>query len=190
MSEVGPCDAHIETMPNGRRFYFDQPDFRIEEIAWHSAHLCRFTGGVKFFYSVAQHMLLCSYLTKGDPLEALLHDGVEFALNDVNSPAKRSLPDYRAMEKRLYKPMARQFGIPEELTAEAHEADGEALIIEADALQHSRGRNMMQYRQYKHALEYGYTIKELPQAEVREAFLNRFHELTRQRDQVGASWLR
>jgi hypothetical protein len=193
MSERGPVDAHIETMPNGRRFYFDRPEFRIEEIAWHTSHQCRYTGGVKFFYSVLQHMLMCSYLTKGDPLEAMIHDGVEFALNDVNSPAKHGyLQDYVALEKRLYLPMAQQFGIPVEMTHEAHDADAEALIIEADILLPSRGRSFMLYRQYKYALDLGmgHMIQELPPAFVRKQYLARFEELMRDRNQVGATWLR
>lgn len=195
MSEIGPCDAHIETMPNGRRFYFDRPDFRIEEIAWHLSHLARFTGGIKFFWTVLQHLLLASHIAEligGDPLEALLHDGLEFAMNDINSPLKRMLPDYKAIEKRLYGPMATQFGIPHQMTDLCHEADGCALIIEADVLLPSRGKNFMVYRQYKHALDMGLGahVQELPPAFVREAFLARFQDLQRQRNQAGATWLR
>lgn len=193
MSERGPCDAHIETMPTGRRFYFDDPVFDIEEIAWHQSNQCRFTGGVKFFYSGAQHGLMCSYLTKGDPLEALLHDGPEFAMNDINSPLKRQLPDYKRIENFLYSRMARQYGIPEEMSDEAHTADAEALIIEADVLLPSRGRTFMMYRQYKYALDlgFGHMVEELPPAFVRKAFVARFEELMQQRvTPVGASWLK
>jgi hypothetical protein len=80
---------------------------RVRDIAHHLSHLCRFTGGVSAFYSVAEHAVAVSHLVEretGDPwviLKALHHDSTEAYLGDVSKPLKDLLPEYKRIEERV-----------------------------------------------------------------------------------------
>jgi hypothetical protein len=80
---------------------------RVADIAHHLSHLCRFTGGVSTFYSVAEHAVAVSHLVEretDDPLvilKALHHDSTEAYLGDVSKPLKDLLPAYKRIEARV-----------------------------------------------------------------------------------------
>lgn len=99
-------------------------EIRIEDIAHALSNLCRFTGHVSEFYSVAQHCLLvASYFN--DPtfkLAALLHDASEAYFNDLAGPTKcrPELQAYKQGEKLAEKAIQLRFGIPQD--AELHKA--------------------------------------------------------------------
>jgi len=64
----------------------------IEDIAHALANMCRYTGHVKQFYSVAQHcVLMANADLLGDPLARLLHDAAETYIGDLASPWKSLL---------------------------------------------------------------------------------------------------
>lgn len=105
---------------SGRPFWPLEPhvdDVAIEDIAHHLSNLCRFTGAVRTFYSVAQHSVLVSRCLMehaealGLPriaqlrhgLYGLLHDGSEAYLIDVPRPLKRDpqFAVYRQAEARV-----------------------------------------------------------------------------------------
>lgn len=77
----------------GRQFWPLDPrleDICIEDVAHALSLICRFTGHVRQFYSVAQHCVLASYLVPEEhALAALLHDASEAYLCDVARPVKR-----------------------------------------------------------------------------------------------------
>jgi len=120
---------------SGRFFsYIDpQPDqIDINDIAHALAMTCRFAGFTLKFYSVAEHSVRVSEVC--DPQDAfagLLHDAAEAYLTDIPSPAKRLLPDYKALEQRVFCAIARKFGVPSELPAGVKHADGVLLATEA-----------------------------------------------------------
>jgi hypothetical protein len=96
-------------------------DIHIGDIAHHLSMLCRFTGGVSRFYSVAEHCArMCARMESAGArrellFAALLHDASEAYLNDVNRPLKRTeqMQGYRDVEERMMRAIYERFGISE-----------------------------------------------------------------------------
>lgn len=117
-------------------------DVDLTDIAHALSLICRFTGHVSEFYSVAQHSLLVSaraaaLSARGEALAAarwgLLHDTSEAYLVDVARPVKR-LPEmaaYRAAEKNVQAVICDRFGLQREEPYEVKRADQEVLYTEA-----------------------------------------------------------
>lgn len=110
-------------------------DFRIEDIARGLSHMCRFNGQIREFYSVAQHVVLCSWLAEEeDKPEALMHDNSEAYIADIVRPAKLSLPDYLNMEKGIEKAISQRFNLPHPMTARVKAIDNRMCVTEASQL--------------------------------------------------------
>lgn len=126
----------IRTM-KGRECHFDHletfvPD--IEEVAHALSHICRYTGHVPEFYSVAQHCcLVAAHLPRRFALAGLLHDATEAYISDLSAPLKRlpGMEFYGTLEERLYARVAATFGVPCPLPREVVEQDLRALATEA-----------------------------------------------------------
>ena len=65
----------------------------IEDIAHALANICRFTGHVRKFYSVAEHSvrMALSHELKGHPMVRLLHDAAEAYFGDIATPVKQKV---------------------------------------------------------------------------------------------------
>lgn len=91
---------------SGRRIDLEDPctdDILIDDIACGLSKICRFTGQLRDFYSVAQHAMMVAELV--DPhlrFAALHHDDSEAFLNDLSRNLKHSdfLAGYRNLEAR------------------------------------------------------------------------------------------
>lgn len=123
----------------GKRFYPIDPrpqDVDIRDIARGLSNLCRFTGQVTRFYSVAQHSLHVSTLVPDRlALHGLMHDASEAYLNDISRPVKYSGPmaGYRLIEAGVQDVIMQHFNLPllsEEDEALVKAADDKALEIE------------------------------------------------------------
>lgn len=112
---------------SGQHFSFTDTDpatINIEDIAAALSNLCRFTGHLQDFYSVAQHSVHVSYLVPPEyALEALLHDASEAYCNDISSPLKAMLPDYQRVEHRVDQFIRDKFGLPAAMSAPVKYAD-------------------------------------------------------------------
>lgn len=112
---------------SGRFFDILRPNdyaFDIEEIATALSNICRYTGHVECFYSVAEHSVLVSRLVPCKlALAGLLHDASEAFVGDVSSPLKKLLPEYQKIEDSVQEAIAKQFRLPYPFPKEIHEAD-------------------------------------------------------------------
>ena len=107
----------------------------LEDIASALARTPRFAGHTRKAYSVAQHSALVAQLVpSGLRRQALLHDATEAYMCDLPSPLKQFLPDYRAMEAKLWEVIANKFDVPVKMDQWVKDADQEALRIEAHQL--------------------------------------------------------
>lgn len=130
----------------GRQFYPLAPkpaDVDTRDVAHALALVCRFTGHVRRFYSVAEHSVRVSFLAEqlaqqnghdaGTALHiarrGLLHDASEAYLCDVASPLKRSpgFEAYRDAEREVQKAILAACGM-------APHADEPAEVKFADLL--------------------------------------------------------
>jgi uncharacterized protein len=135
---------YISTV-KGNRFYLDDPQFNIDEMAHALAMICRYGGHCRRFFCVAEHSILvamiCEQLELADPYEGLMHDGHEGYLLDLPKPWKAALPGYVELERRLESSMRIQFGLPPEISKGAKTADLVALALESRLLLPNQGKD-------------------------------------------------
>jgi len=176
---------------SGKHFYWDDPDFHLEDIAHALGMNCRFNGHTRHFYSVAEHSLLVSLLMEelrsGDPLEGLVHDAHEAYLTDVPRPFKQQLPDWQVYEDRLEKEVRLWAGLPVEKSKGLKEADQIALFIEGWYLVADRGECFsdplgVRPKALRMAENEGWRVINLDPKDATAAFTRRFLSLTEGRN--------
>ena len=103
-SDIELCSGKFLNLEN------PEPDpnvITIPTIAHHLATECRYAGGTRRPFSVAEHTLLvAAYLEHNGEspqivLSGLHHDDAEAFIGDVTRPLKELLPDYRRIELRV-----------------------------------------------------------------------------------------
>jgi uncharacterized protein len=111
----------------------------IEDIAHALSNMCRFTGHVRQFYSVAQHSVYAGQVvSEENRMWALLHDASEAYLADIARPVKHAFglgEVYREAEEKLMEAVAEKFGLSLPMPKEVHWAD--------DMLLRSEQRDLM-----------------------------------------------
>ena len=165
---------------SGKQYWPTDPkveDVCIEDIAHALSMLCRYTGHVNRFYSVAEHSVLVSLMVPPElALEGLLHDASEAYLGDVSRPLKRDLPDYKEIEAFNDAQIRIRFRLP---------IDEHRLVKQADSdILHTEYRALMRHPLPPNALTQvpGTWREEVrlffwPPAQAEIAFLNRYGAL-------------
>jgi hypothetical protein len=122
---------------SGIDFYPQDPrpdEVYIRDIAHSLALMCRFAGHCRCFYSVAEHSLRVSKLSKGFELWGLLHDASEAYLVDLPRPVKRNSPisvPYEIMETRIMETITEHYGLQKCMPGIVKQADEILLATEA-----------------------------------------------------------
>lgn len=129
----------IQVRSGGKFFPLDpDPDaIDIQDIAHALSNICRYTGHVSEFYSVAEHSCYVSrQLPSEHALAGLLHDAAEAYMNDVASPVKHqdAMQPYRDAEKKLERMILTKYGLAPELPPEVKVVDLKMLSTEAHTL--------------------------------------------------------
>lgn len=129
-------DSRIWTL-SGQSFDFFTPPrefekyrqrFNIQDIARGLSHICRWGGQTRFFYSVAQHSLLVSFLCE-NKYAGLMHDAPEAYIGDMQRPLKIHYAEYQATESLLEPVLFETFQV--NMTPEIKMVDGYLAVAEA-----------------------------------------------------------
>ena len=121
------------TLVSGRLFDFLDPhgsDFTIEDIAHGLAHICRYAGQCRDFFSVAEHSIIVSDTVTEFAYEALLHDAAEAFIGDVTRPLKQLLPEFKRIEANVQDAIMKRFDMLPGYWSTVKEADLRVLAAE------------------------------------------------------------
>ncbi|MGG6135506.1 HD family hydrolase [Pantoea allii] len=169
-------------------FNFLMPDLStiiIEDIACALSNICRFTGHLDDFYSVAQHSVLCSQVVpKKYAFEALMHDAAEAYCNDIAAPLKSLLPDYKVVEHRVDMAVRLKFGLPDRMSECVKHADLVLLATERRDFDLDDGSVWPILRGIDPA---PFIISPLNPRQARVLFLTRFAELKALKETADAT---
>lgn len=109
-------------------------EITIEDIAHALSNICRFTGHVRTFYSVAEHSVRVSWACEiENAMWGLLHDASEAYLSDISRPMKRTSDFgklYMEAEQVLMSTICAKFGLPPECPADVKLSDNRMLVTE------------------------------------------------------------
>jgi hypothetical protein len=121
-------DTYITTY-TGRKFWPLNPraeDVNLIDICHALSNMCRFTGHVIEFYSVAEHSCrVHDILPPEHRLAGLLHDAPEYVLSDLAKPTKSQpeMTEFCDAEDRLMDIIAQKYGFEFPFHESIKEAD-------------------------------------------------------------------
>ena len=187
-----------QRMLSGRRLDLLDPtpvDIEIEDIAHGLAFVARWNGQTKgdFSYCVAEHSLLVErifhMLEPNTPakwlLAALLHDAPEYVIGDMISPVKAAVGSgYETLDDRLSRAIHIRFGLPAKIPLrvkrQIKKADKISAWLEATQIAgFTRNEADKFFGKYDPKFLNGFTIDLRPPLEVRKAYINRYHSLSK-----------
>jgi len=145
-------DASWMLTASGAKLYFLKPTadaLNLADIAYHTSNICRFTGAVSQFYSVAQHSVFVGQLVKqmldseitveqesveywDQILAGLLHDSEEAYVQDLVGPLKACIRGkYKWVATGIRRKIFEKYNIDWEYhNATVKAADNKAIIVE------------------------------------------------------------
>ena len=150
-------------------------DIDIVDIAHHLSMLCRYTGAVNEFYSVAQHSVLVSYYCETPyKLEGQMHDAHEAYMNDIAAPYKPLFRDYVMFARLLQTEIDSKFNIKHVAGNNIKEIDKRMALTEAKCF----GIDTTDWEYSKRYTPYQRVIIPLSPGKAEKLFIDRFNFLT------------
>lgn len=157
----------------------EKAEVTIEDLATALANVCRFSGHLHYFYSVAQHAVNTSYLVPKElAFTALMHDTAEAFTNDLPTPLKAAVPVFKELEVKIESDMARRFGFIYPLPKEVKYADSQMLKLEKEKIKRDHSHWDCLDGIETDSVEYLVDLHMMTPPQARKLFLARFSELT------------
>lgn len=183
--ETPKLDDQWIALLSGAQFNYNKPwesNVTIEDIASALSNVCRFSGHLPCFYSVAQHLVNTSYIVPREiAFDALMHDTAEAFTNDLPTPLKWALPIFKELEVKIESAMAEKFGFTYPYPDQVKEADTQMLLLEKIYVkQDYEPWPYYQDVQYEHLVD-KVQLKGWQPQRARREFLERFQELHNER---------
>lgn len=174
---------------SGAMFNYNKPEeseVTIEDIATALSNVCRFSGHLPQFYSVAQHLVNTSRIVDREfAFTALMHDTAEAFTNDLPTPLKFTLPIFKELEVKIESAMGDRFGFTYPYPTEVTLADTQMLLLEKTYVK--LDTTVWEYYgdvDYEH-LKDVVDLKSWQPTRARREFLERFEELNNERIEQG-----
>ncbi len=163
----------------GNQFWPMDPrpdEIYITDIALSLSKICRWTGHVSEFISVAQHCVNVSNYgkTKNEKRWGLLHDAAEAYIGDMSSPLKKSMPKFCNAEEKIVKAVARKFGLSLPWPKRVDDYDWKVGATEAKQFMHQA--DVIMPHVTKHAIR-GFRIEPWSPEDAYVSYLETFSEL-------------
>lgn len=181
---VASLDDQWISLLSGAHFNYNKPeesDVTLDDIASALSNVCRFSGHLPRFYSVAQHLVNASRIV---PVEhrftALMHDTSEAFTNDLPTPLKWALPIFKELELKIEAAMGDKFGFQFPYPPEVKEADTIMLMLEKYYVKECDDEWPMYEKYTREYVEPYRALVDLDSWQPRRAkreFLERFQEL-------------
>ena len=167
---------------SGAMFNYNKPeesDVTIEDIASALSNVCRFSGHLPRFYSVAQHLCNTSRIVSvPNRFTALMHDTAEAFTNDLPTPLKAALPIFKELEVKIESAMAKKFGFEYPYPEEVKLADTQMLLLEKKYVKEDNKKweyyNDVKYEHLKDLVDIEHSWQPV---RAKREFLERFYEL-------------
>lgn len=168
---------------SGAVFDYNNPDrsgVNIDDIATALSNVCRFSGHLYQFYSVAQHAVNASHIVAPQfAFTALMHDTAEAFTNDLPTPLKRAFPIFKELEVKIEQAMSNKFGFQYPLPPEVRYADSQMLKIEKIILKRDHDHwPELDGVEIDHALR-RVNMDLITPPDAKKLFLNRYNQLTK-----------
>ena len=166
---------------SGALFDYNRPedtDVLIEDIAAALSKVCRFSGHIHQFYSVAQHAINASRIVPAEyAFDALMHDTAEAFTNDLPTPLKVAVPIFKDLEVKIETAMSVKFGFAYPLPDAVKLADLQMLAIEKLKLKRDYTNWSILDGVETADIEHLVDLKPMAPKRAEALFMQRYHEL-------------
>lgn len=180
MLNTAPENCWIGLLSGAKMNYLkpEESDVTLDDLASALSNICRFSGHLPKFYSVAQHLVNTSRIV--DPryaFDALMHDTAEAFTNDLPTPLKWAFPVFKELETKIEQAMAARFDFNYPYPDEVKLADTQMLLLEKVYVKED-DREWINYKdvEFQHLKDL-VDLKPWQPCRAKREFLQRFEEL-------------